>query len=150
MQAVLAAYDGTILLVSHDRFLIDALATQIWEIKPGKLDVIDGDYQAYLRWRNRALPGASEQKKTPERRGKQPAAYREKIHGLNPFEAAKHTAALEDKIEQLETNLSEISLQLDDASLAGDSGTVRQLGLAYSQTEAELEAALEEWGKFVG
>ena len=74
---------------------------------------------------------------------------REATYGLNPFEAAKHTAALEDRIQQLETSLSEIGLQLDDASLAGDAAAVRKLGLAYSQAETELEAALEEWGKFV-
>ena len=46
--------------------------------------------------------------------------------------------------------MSEIGRQLDDASRAGDAGSVRQLGLAYSRAEAELEAALEEWGKFIG
>ena len=56
---------------------------------------------------------------------------------------------LEDKIQQLEANLSEVSLQLDEASLAGDAAAVRRLGLAYSHAESELEAALEEWGKFV-
>jgi ATPase subunit of ABC transporter with duplicated ATPase domains len=35
LQEVLGQYPGTILLVSHDRYLIDALATQIWEVQPG-------------------------------------------------------------------------------------------------------------------
>ena len=76
--------------------------------------------------------------------------YRDKKQGLNPFELAKRTTALENRIQQLETSLNEISLQLDDASLAGDADAVRQLGLDYSDTEAKLEAALEEWGRFVG
>ena len=53
LQAVLAGFSGTILLASHDRFLIDALATQVWEISPGQLSVCDGGYQRYLRERNR-------------------------------------------------------------------------------------------------
>ncbi|MCY4062185.1 MAG: ABC-F family ATP-binding cassette domain-containing protein [Chloroflexi bacterium] len=149
LQSVLGAYSGTILLVSHDRFLVDALATQIWEIKPGEMKVVKGDYQEYLRWRKRALQSESALSQAPGRRGANPAAYRAKKHGLNPFEAARHTAKLEDKIQQLEANLSEISLQLDEASLAGDAAAVRRLGLAYSHAESELEAALEEWGKFV-
>ena len=46
LQAVLDAYAGTILLVSHDRYLIDALATQIWEVKPDEtsLTVFRGTY----------------------------------------------------------------------------------------------------------
>jgi len=149
LQSVLGAYSGTILLVSHDRFLVDALSTQIWEIKPGEMKVIKGDYQEYLRWRKRALQSESAPSQSPDRRGANPAAYRAKKHGLNPFEAARHTAMLEDKIQQLEANLSEVSLQLDEASLAGDAAAVRRLGLAYSHAESELEAALEEWGKFV-
>lgn len=152
LEAALAGYSGTILLVSHDRYLVDALATQIWEITPGEIKVIDGDYQEYLRQRKRAPRQEATEKdgEAQARRGKSPALYRDKKHGLNPFELAKHTTALEEKIQQLEARLSEISLQLDDASLAGDTDAVRQLGLDYSNTEAKLEAAVEEWGRFVG
>ncbi|MCY3976820.1 MAG: ABC-F family ATP-binding cassette domain-containing protein [Chloroflexi bacterium] len=152
LEAALARFGGTILLVSHDRYLVDNLATQIWEVKPGEMTVIDGDYQEYLRQRNRALQQESKAKEanSQNRHGKRPALYRDKKHGLNPFELAKHTAALEEKIQTLETSLHEISLQLDDASLAGDANAVRQLGLDYANTEAKLEAALEEWGRFVG
>ncbi|MCY3797860.1 MAG: ABC-F family ATP-binding cassette domain-containing protein [Chloroflexi bacterium] len=152
LEAALARFGGTILLVSHDRYLVDNLATQIWEVKAGEMTVIDGDYQEYLRQRNRALEQESKAKEanSQNRHGKRPALYRDKKHGLNPFELAKHTAALEEKIQTLETSLHEISLQLDDASLAGDADAVRQLGLDYANTEAKLEAALEEWGRFVG
>ncbi|MCZ7552569.1 MAG: ATP-binding cassette domain-containing protein [Anaerolineales bacterium] len=49
LQEVLSAYQGTILLVSHDRYLIDALGTQIWEILPGEatLQVFEGGYTQY-------------------------------------------------------------------------------------------------------
>lgn len=148
LQSVLGAYSGTILLVSHDRYLVDALATQIWEVSPGAMQVINGDYQEYLRWRNRTLERKSTQSRSPDQRGAKPAAYGEKKYGLNPFEAARRAASLEDRIQQLESSLSEISRQLDDASLAGDAAAVGKLGLAYAQAETELEAALEEWGKF--
>lgn len=48
MQDVLENFAGTILLVSHDRYLIDHLATQIWEVKDGHMTVFKGDYQQYL------------------------------------------------------------------------------------------------------
>ena len=149
LQAVLAQFNGTILLVSHDRYLIDALATQIWEMTPGKLEVTYGGYQEFLRKRNRRLQQASAERidKTVHVKVKGPAAYAEKRFGLNPFEVAKRTTELEAKIQSLEANLGEISIQLDAASLEGDAGKVRVLGESYTRTEAELEAALEEWGR---
>ena len=150
LQEVLRSYGGTVLLVSHDRYLVEALATQIWEVTPGKLQVIDGGYPAYLRWRNRALKAEAARAKSANRRGQHKSATREKRNGLNPFEAAQRAAALEARIQELETSISEISAQLDDASLAQDTDAARRLGIAYSQIEAELEAALEEWGELVG
>ncbi len=54
LQEVLADYQGTILLVSHDRYLIDALATQIWEIDPAQtfLQIFEGDYSQYRAHQN--------------------------------------------------------------------------------------------------
>jgi ATP-binding cassette subfamily F protein 3 len=48
LQAGLERFEGTILLVSHDRYLIDRLATQIWDLRNGCLTVFEGDYRAFL------------------------------------------------------------------------------------------------------
>ncbi len=48
LQEVLEQFEGTILLVSHDRYLIDRLATQVWPLENGHLDVFQGTYQEYL------------------------------------------------------------------------------------------------------
>lgn len=142
LQAVLAQFEGTILLVSHDRYLIDALATQIWEIAPGELTVTDGGYQEYLRARNRRLrqTGASN-------KARRPAVYAAKKYGLSPYELSRRAAALEARIETLEAQLSDINMQLNDASAASDAEKVRILGELYTRAAAELDEALEEWGR---
>jgi ATP-binding cassette subfamily F protein 3 len=48
LQAVLEGFDGTILLVSHDRYLVDRLATQIWELRDGHLNIFEGGYNDFL------------------------------------------------------------------------------------------------------
>ncbi len=53
LQEALEAFAGTILMVSHDRYLVDRLATQIWEVRNGRLRVYKGDYQEYLTIRAR-------------------------------------------------------------------------------------------------
>lgn len=48
LQEALELYDGTLLLVTHDRYLVDKLATQIWEIQDGILNTFNGTYAEYL------------------------------------------------------------------------------------------------------
>jgi ATP-binding cassette subfamily F protein 3 len=48
LQEVLESFDGTILLVTHDRYLVDRLATQIWQLEDGQLQVFKGSYTEYL------------------------------------------------------------------------------------------------------
>jgi ATP-binding cassette subfamily F protein 3 len=48
LQAVLQQFEGAILLVSHDRYLVDRLATQVWELRQGRLHVHKGSYQSFL------------------------------------------------------------------------------------------------------
>jgi ATP-binding cassette subfamily F protein 3 len=56
LQAALQQFEGAILLVSHDRYLISQLATQIWELHEGRLRVHKGDYNSFLNLRAQTLP----------------------------------------------------------------------------------------------
>jgi ATP-binding cassette, subfamily F, member 3 len=57
LEAVLADFPGTILLVSHDRYLIDGLATQIWSLEDGTLTVFKGSWSEYAAWRQARASG---------------------------------------------------------------------------------------------
>ncbi len=140
LQEVLQGYGGTILLVSHDRYLIDALATQIWELAAGALTVTAGGYQHYLRERNRRLQAQAD---APAETAPRPGAA--KKAGLNRYQAARRTVELEERIDILEAKLRSITDALHEASLAGDAPRVRDLGSDYSAIETELESALTEW-----
>ena len=63
LQSILADFRGTILLVSHDRYLIDALATQVWEVLPEgrSLKVFDGTYSEYKQVVSSQLSANSDQ-----------------------------------------------------------------------------------------
>ena len=53
LQLALEAYSGTTLLVSHDRYLVNRMANQIWELRDNQLYVYNGGYQEYLIQRQR-------------------------------------------------------------------------------------------------
>ena len=148
LQAVLESFSGAILLASHDRYLIDALATQIWEMTPGVVKVYDGSYQQFLRARVRRLEATGGEAPSNENgaRGKANSPGKKKL-GLNPFEAERRAAQLEARIGELEDSLQLMSEQLAMAGDKGDVARVRELGLDYARTESELEALLDEWGK---
>ncbi len=152
LQDVLASFAGTILLVSHDRYLIDALATQIWAVSPGDLDVFKGTYQEYLAARTAARQAAAlaaeqerEQAQAKHGNGSSPSKSAEKKHGLTPRQLQQRIDELEALIPQLETRLEQIIAEIGAASAAADSDRVRTLGSAYTDAETELHVTMAEW-----
>jgi ATP-binding cassette subfamily F protein 3 len=148
LQAVLAEFEGTILLVSHDRYLIDALATQIWEIRPGVMTVFEGGYQEFVAAREAAKSAAKESRESA-RTGTQTKGTAQNgssaSRGLSQRERDKLTIQLEEQIHKLEMQLVQLSGDLGAASEAGAVDRVRELGSAYAAAQAELDAKMQEW-----
>jgi len=156
LQAVLSEFNGTILLVSHDRYLIDALATQIWAIAPGQMTVFTGNYQEYVTAREAAKIAAREgnpngKAAVPAAPAKPPQAKqttKPAVAGrpvLSAREREKRAAIIEDQIHKLELQLVQLSGDLGAASQAGQVDKVRELGAAYTSAQAELDAKMSEW-----
>ena len=135
LEETLETFPGTILLVSHDRYLIDALATQVWVITPEAraLEVFVGGFEAYLKARQqmtearKAHPAIRTNRHPKEMRLRSPVEKRE----------------VEARIEELEDELSQVVNQLDQAG--GDLLQVRRLGIRYAELEANLEAQVAIW-----
>jgi ATP-binding cassette subfamily F protein 3 len=143
LQSILGLYQGTILLVSHDRFLIDALATQIWEVDPDQktLRVYSGTYSQYKEFLlgQAALKGIQPLEK-------QSFVRLQATTGLSKNELRKRQQRLEaaeNKVTELEKELALISAQLENPPV--DSARLQQLGSAYVKVEAALNTALNDW-----
>jgi ATP-binding cassette subfamily F protein 3 len=150
LQNVLADYEGTILLVSHDRYLIDALATQIWAIKPGQMIAFQGSYRAYLEdLANTGPPGGStggdDNGRRSRRTNRNGSTTDEHPSGLNPYQRQQRLEQLEGMIHQLEAEIAEISGALEAASAAGNVDAVAELGQKYAATEDQLNDTMAEW-----
>ncbi len=149
LQNVLADFEGTILIVSHDRYLIDALATQIWALSPGRLDVYEGSYKEFLaareKERQRELEAAGkDSQRSAQNGGSKPD---EKKHGLTPRQLQQRIDEIEASIHALEAQIQTLTAEIEAASARGDAARVRELGEAYAQADADLHDALEEWGR---
>ena len=142
LQAVLDDFAGTILLVSHDRYLINALATQVWDMQPSDMTVYRGGYQWYLEARNKR-----QRQRAPAKPAVPPKARQ---NGISAFEANRRAAELEAQVDDLEREIRLLEAALGVASANADADEARRLGESYAALTAELDAALEKWGEFAG
>jgi ATP-binding cassette subfamily F protein 3 len=153
LEDVLKRFPGTVLLVSHDRYLVQALATHIWRVDGRELRVYEGNYDEYLR--QRAAESAPGDDTAATEAGERSAAIerdrermREERRQRKVAEKlAEQTSALEAQIHALETRLSALSAQLEAASVSGDVARVEKLGVAYQTTESELHQLMAQWAE---
>jgi ATP-binding cassette subfamily F protein 3 len=143
LQAVLSEYAGTILLVSHDRYLIDALATQVWEIEPDEayMRLFEGDYSQY-----RAEKEAEKARAAAAQAAARQASASQRGRLAPNVEDRRRKARLkevEDRITALEEELKGLSLKLENPP--ADPGKVQKLGQEYVRLQGDLDQLMEEW-----
>lgn len=149
LQAVLDSFDGTILLVSHDRYLIDALATQIWAANPGELNVFEGTYSEYIAERDKQAAAIEANVQNGDRKQASSKPVSQKKHGLNPHQLARRVAEVEARIEALESKIESLHEAINTASAEGNAARVRELGEQYTQAEADLHETMTAWEMLV-
>ena len=150
LESMLADYSGTILLVSHDRYLIDALATQVWEVQPEakRLRVFKGSYSEYRS----ALQTETNQTNEPQpAQNEKPREEHIQSDGKNRIstnEARKrlnHLQNLEDEITELEEKLAVITRQFELGTL--DPSKAQKLSQEYLLIQKKMDEKLELWTK---
>jgi ATP-binding cassette, subfamily F, member 3 len=135
LEAALEAFEGTLLLVSHDRALLDSVAERTLSIEAGGLSSYDGRWADFVRAREQARePAKSEaaaksSKPRPERPKKSPDA--------------KERGRLEQEIERLENQLTS-----QERELADDWANLEKLS-AYRITRERVDRLVERWEELV-
>ncbi|MGD2146921.1 MAG: ATP-binding cassette domain-containing protein, partial [Anaerolineae bacterium] len=155
LEGSLRDFDGTVLMVTHDRYLIGKLASAIWALDGGRLHTFVG-FEDYRRFRER-------QSREPVQREKQNdggdrpvsprVSAREERKALRRREEqrARRLSELEQRIQELEARQIELEAQVTAASLEGPANQaaarVTELGLEYARIEEELERLLATWSE---
>jgi ATP-binding cassette subfamily F protein 3 len=147
LQSVLDAYQGTILLVTHDRYLVDALATQIWEINPdeSQMTVFNGTYSQMKEEREKEAARRAAQQSllsqsqslNAEARKAQNAKMKEERRKLAQLQE------LENTIAELEAKLANLTSQLESPFVKP--AEAAKLGTEYERVQREMDEKLGEW-----
>jgi ATP-binding cassette subfamily F protein 3 len=142
LQEVLSNYQGTILLVSHDRYLIDALATQIWEIETGQanLRVFQGTYSQYR------LHMEAELVVLEEARSQAVSVAQKTRRDRTSTEERLRQARLSEieiRVASLEKELADLERQLEIPPPEAEQ--VQKMGEDYVRLQQEINSLLTEW-----
>ncbi|MEM7330816.1 MAG: ATP-binding cassette domain-containing protein [Chloroflexota bacterium] len=148
LQEALENYEGTTLMVTHDRYLVDRLATQIWELRNGRLHVFNGGYQAFLAARERETAVAKEEAALARAESKAAVAVEKEKPQLSKNalrRQAEALEALENRIAETEEEIDNLSAELQKATEAQSFDKIQALSNAYAQAETQLEDLMTQW-----
>ncbi len=146
LQSILADYNGTILLVSHDRYLIDALGTQIWEVFPeqGNMRIFEGTYSEYRAALAAEAANAKAAQAVVSAPKEQGVRTRQKPSSSGAERKRREQlATLEQRIADLEGQLKKLGRLLENPP--EDPAKVQRLGHDYVRVQADLEQLMQEW-----
>lgn len=143
LEAVLSDFEGTVLMVSHDRYFVDSLASHIWSIDGDTITAIDGnysDYQAFKEGLNQPqirVVNDDNSAKYAHQQAKEEKRAKEK--------QAREIRQLEESIEETESKLAQLEQELERVGLTQDIARLQALGLEYQKTEATLTELMNQW-----
>jgi ATP-binding cassette subfamily F protein 3 len=141
-------YQGAIILVSHDRHLLDSCADRLWLVESGTVKAYDGDMDDYKKYVLDRANGTSPRKREAKVRTDDNAAV-EKNALLSPKQAMplkKRIAAAEDKMKKFQDLLARVDKMLADPNaFARDPVKAKQLSQQRGDLERALTVAEEEW-----
>jgi ATP-binding cassette subfamily F protein 3 len=150
LEEALDAYDGTIITISHDRYFLDRVATQILALDgEGGAEHYDGDYTGYHDWKaaRRAEkaadvePSADKGPPPPQPQPRQRGAKESKKKGT----AARDPRAIEDEIAAAEQRVATLAEELAKPETARDPARLARANGDYQKAESRLRELYEEW-----
>ena len=151
LEDALDSFPGTILFVSHDRALIEALATRTIAIEDGRLRLRDGAFGEYARDHEPVVAKDPPRQASPKPKPPRPAPA--KAAAAKPARSGRsvrEARELESQIERLEEELGAVSARLSQPDAYQDHTAVAVDGHRHQQLQVELAHLYREWERRVG
>ena len=150
----LSKYSGTVVFVSHDRYFIDRLATRVFEVGDGKVEIYPGNYEDYL-WRKEGGPEqlSASHSDNGNRRSAEAELARPPA-GVAPVSSSKRVnpiklQQLKDRCQQLEEQIAQIEDDIREHETAlqnfVSSEETQRLTQELKHRRSQLETLIPEW-----
>ena len=161
LQEALAQYEGTIIVVSHNRFFVNSFVNKVLEIRNGRATIHEGNIDDYLEWRRREETRASEtatqsssatravaagDENSADRKvqRRQRALERQELNKkIGPWRRKSEEA--EQEIDRHERRKAELEALMAEPDLYSDQERWSATSREYGQVERHLERAFQRW-----
>ena len=154
LEDALAEFGETIILVSHDRYLLNKVASRIIEIKHDEVNSYDGNFDAYSEAVNAArqlkmqseaeIKRAEEEKAYKENKAKQ---YRSKEQRAADAQKRNRIRELEKEIEDTEVLIFELENAISDPEIASDYSKMSEKCKELEEAKTALDQKMDEWAE---
>ncbi|HQU91350.1 MAG TPA: ABC-F family ATP-binding cassette domain-containing protein [Pyrinomonadaceae bacterium] len=147
LEDALAEYDGTILTVSHDRFFLDKVATQILAFEDGKVVVFEGNYTEYHDWKEANARNAASQPAPKQEELSKPAATQPtNTLSKNQIDRIKsRIVEIETSIPDLESRIESLSSELASPDTATNFERSNLLNDQLKSLQTQVDSLYSEW-----
>ncbi len=163
LAEALTKYDGSIILVSHDRYFISKTANKIWEIEDEKIVEFKGNYTEWVEWKERMAKQKAAQPEATKVAASKPSTVAEKKPAVTEQNAEtksgpidkelqkqiqklqKAIAQLEHNIEVLNKEKVAIELQMADPSIYSDVSKFQSIEKSYHDKNALIRSMNKEY-----
>lgn len=154
LEDALAEFGGTIILVSHDRYLLNKVASRIIEIKHDEVNSYEGNFDAYSEAVNAAsqlkmqseaeIKRAEEEKAYKENKARQ---YRSKEQRAADAQKRNRIRELEKEIEDTEVLIFELENAISDPEIASDYSKMSEKCKELEKAKTALDQKMDEWAE---
>jgi ATP-binding cassette subfamily F protein 3 len=158
----LQQYEGSYIVVSHDRYFVENIANKIWYIEDHQIKEYPGTYEEYEIWvEERGLQSAVSEKAVvssapPQKSAQQASSSSNNQKNGNTRsvsnedaqklkKAKKQVEELENTINNLEARVAETETKLGEPSIYNDAQALAELNKFYAEIKRKLDEATESW-----
>lgn len=141
LEDALSGYDGTLFVVSHDRYLINKLADKVYVLSKDGAALYHGNYDFYLEKRQQQLEAAPQAAPPPKIN-----AYKLRKERESELRRKKSALSrLEREIEETDETLAALEAQLSDPEISADYEAVTETSAQIAALHEQADALLAEW-----
>ena len=146
LQNALSEYEGTLLIVSHDRYLINSLADRIFYLTPNGIEIFEGNYDDFLdKFKPFSKPALPEK----ERVKKQLEYKNKKERDAARRKTKARVTKIETDISELEDKLNELNSSLNAPDISCDYEKTLAITNQIDEAQRTLDSLYQEWEKLI-
>lgn len=154
IKLALQKYEGTLIVISHDREFLQGLSDKIFEFRDGKMKEFLGDINEYLEYRQKESIREISAERSKLHQEQENKESKGKVQEVKPTTdsqqpttiISKEQKNIQNKLKKVEEKISDLELKIEEfeASFAKENPSEQVLEI-YNKTKEELDLTLQEW-----